>query len=141
MKYYNIMKKKELFEDKWLVDLMKNVSLETPSDDFTKKLMGRIEKMPVYRTQEVSRSSWLTRFLPWLLLLLSCVVFYFVFPVGENIWETMVASFQSLLSSFVAFASLKSYLIALSIIIATAGLFGVERMISHSASAKRQYLF
>lgn len=148
MKFFNIMKKRELLQDDFLADLMKNATLESPSDDFSTTIMRSVEGMPAYQPNKTLVLSRIKSIFPWVLLTGDCVVFYLFsdllfgkyLPNSDFMREMVLPSVRAFLPSFKAVASTKFYSIFLIILITACCLFVIERLISSRISANRHYL-
>jgi len=142
------MKKKELFKDDFLTDLLNNTTLESPSDDFVGNIMRRVEAMPGCQPHKKSFYQVAKPILPWVLLVTVFVVSYFFsglplakfIPAGEYLYGVLSPSVNVFFSSFKDLASNKFYSIALVVLLSGGGLFIIERLISHRISANRHYL-
>ncbi|MBE0646376.1 MAG: hypothetical protein IH596_01185 [Bacteroidales bacterium] len=142
------MKQREEVQDDFLKDLMKKTSLESPSDDFTKNIMGRVETMPVYQPQKKQFFLFIKSALPWIIIVVAFVLFFLFYdlpygkylPGGPFLQDVLLPTFSSFFSSFKELASSKFYSIALVVLVCGGGLFSLERLVSHRISANRHYL-
>lgn len=142
------MKNKELIQDDFLKELVKHTPLDAPSDEFTVNVMSRVEAMPRYQPEKKPFVLFVKSVLPWILLVAVFVVIYIAvdlpfgkfLPGSEYLKNTLIPSVNLFVSSFNEFATGKFYSISLVIIICSAGLFGIERLVSHRVSANRHFL-
>ncbi len=142
------MKKRELFKDDFLTNLMNKTTLESPSDDFMGNVMRQVGSIPGYQPHKKSFYQVAKSIFPWILLVVVFVVFYLFsglpmakfIPAGEYLYGVLSPSVNAFFSSFKDLASNKFYSIALVVLICGGGLFVIERLISHRISAHRHYL-
>jgi|GEM_PF-383172 len=139
---------KEILRDDFLTGLMNRSSWESPSDDFTIRVMQQIGNLPAYEPQKKPFFLFLKSVLPWVLLVAVFVSFYLFYdlpfgryiPGREFVQDILVPSFSNFFVSFRDLASGKFYSIAFVILISAGGLFVIERMVSQRTFFKRHYL-
>lgn len=142
------MEKRELLQDEFLRNLMKESSLESPSDDFTNKVMGHVETMPVYQSHKNPFIDIVKSVFPWILLVVIVVLFYIFFglpfgkyiPVGEYTLDIISPSINTFIDSFKNLFSTKFYSIGLVVLLCGFGLYGIDRLITARITAHRHYL-
>ena len=131
------MEKRDVLQDKFLANLVKNSSDDEPSDEFLSNVMSRVEAMPAYGPKRKPFFLYLKMSLPWALLVAATIVVLLAsdFPFASYI-SFLSAQFTSLIDLF----SNKFISIALAVIGSGILLFGLERVFSRKVSVRHQYL-
>lgn len=135
---FNDMKKNELIEDDFLVDLMNEFPVESPSGEFLGKVMKGVGAMPAYKPSKRAFGIIIKSVFPWALL--SCVVILFVIfqgvPVGNYIpgreeLQSMLFPFLNSFSSiFSEISGSRFFSFGLIILLSGGFLFGLEKLIN-----------
>ncbi|TSA28008.1 MAG: hypothetical protein D4R67_04950 [Bacteroidetes bacterium] len=141
------MKKNDLSQNDFLADLMKEASLETPSDDFMENVMTGVEAMPAYQPRKKPFFLFIKSVVPWILLIGVFVLYYTTsdlpftnyIPGKEYVQNVLLPSLGTFFTSFKELFSTKFFSISLAVLVSCGILFGLERLINRR-SAHQHYV-
>jgi len=142
------MEKKDLLNDKFISDLVKRSSPDSPSEDFLSEVMTQVEAMPAYNLKRKPFHLYFKTILPWVLLGGLCILVlstsdlpYTSYIPGADYFRGVLG--PSLIESFSSFSQLFSnrfFSITIAVVAAGMVLFGLERLFNRR-SVRQQYLF
>ena len=138
----------EEIKDDFLRKLVKQVPLESPSDDFTSGVMAGLQPLPEIVKEKKPFFLFLRSVGPWVCLGLFLIIFlissdipYLTFiPGKEYVNDRVMPLFASFFSNLAElFTGNKSVSIMLSVMVAGAFLFGIDRVL-HRMSTSRNHI-
>ena len=133
----------DVIKDVFLAELINNVPLESPSDEFVNNVMAGIETIPVPVVEQRPSFYWLRSSLPYLgigiflaLILVSSDIPYLNFMGGKVFFSSLFLKiFQPLWISMKALLSSKFITYSLLIGVSAGFLFIVDKLFSRRFSA------
>ncbi len=139
------MEKEDLKYDEMLKKLIQCSPLDSPSDDFIEKVMGKIQEnsMPIAIKQPFY--IYLKSVLPFILLGAFCLMIFFTsdfpflnqFPGKSTFSDSILPYITMILTSFQTILSTKYFSYAFMIVVAGLFLILIEKIFSHRTAQNR----